>query len=544
MIFSYIFADAECYFTDMRARNILLAIVFSCMSATATAQLSWGDMDDGTYRNPVLNADYSDPDVIRVGGKYYMVASDFHFIGMQVLESDDLVNWHIVSQIYDRFDYPGWDDNKRYAGGSWAPSIRWHDGRFWVFFCTPHEGLFMSTADDPAGPWTPLHCVRRVKKWEDPCPLWDDDGQAYLGHSVHGAGPIIVHRMSPDGRELLDEGRTVYEGPVAEGTKWLKRGGRYYLSIPEGGVGEGWQTLLRADNIYGPYERRIVLEQGTTGVNGPHQGALVDTPDGEQWWFLHFQSVTPLGRVVHLQPARWTADGWLDIGEDYDGNGIGEPVTSYSKPATNADTRPELPQTSDEFTADNIYWRGQRQSALGLQWQWCHNPVDSMWSLGERDGWLTLHAMHADSLRDCRNMLTQKVTGYQSEATTLVDCRSLTGSAVAGLLCTGKTFRGIGVSRDGIFTECDGQRVTVAAGRHDRVWLRVSIDNNTNSHCFHYSTDGKTFIPAGQPLAMREGYWKGLRIGLFCYDPAPVRPDGKTGGGKAQFDFFRYLIRS
>ena len=519
-------------------------------SLPAPAQLEWGDMGDGTYRNPLLNADYSDPDVIRLGDKYYMVASDFHFMGMQVLESEDLVNWRVVSQIFTRLDFPGWDTNKRYAGGSWAPSIRWHDGRLWVYFCTPHEGLFMSTAADPAGPWSPLHCVRRVAKWEDPCPIWDDDGRAYLGHSVHGAGPIIVHRMSSDGRRLLDEGRMVYEGPVAEGTKWLKRGGRYYLSIPEGGVRTGWQTLLRADSIYGPYERRVVLEQGSTGVNGPHQGALVDTPDGREWWFVHFQSVTPLGRVVHLQPARWTDDGWLTIGEDYDGNGIGEPVASYAKPSTAADVRPYLPQTSDEFTADGLYWRGQQQSALGLQWQWCHNPVDSAWSLTAREGWLTLDALRADSLKACRNMLTQKAMGYRGTATTLLDCRGMAEGTCAGLLLMGKTFRGVGVCRDGIFTEQDGRRIIVSGGRHEVVWLRVEMNSRINEHRFFYSIDGRTFLPAGEPFMMLDGYWKGIRTGLFCYDAgagsavAPAAGDGAQTAerGRAMFDFFRYEI--
>ena len=269
----------------------------------------WGDQGDGTYRNPVLNADFSDPDVIRVEDKFYMVASDFHFLGMQVLESEDMVNWHYISQIYRRFDEPGWDSNQHYAGGSWAPAIRYHNGLYYVYFCTPEEGLYMSTASDPHGPWAPLHLVKRVAKWEDPCPFWDDDGQAYLGRSKHGAGPIIVHKMSPDGKQLLDEGVTVYEGPVAEGTKFLKRNGWYFLIIPEGGVGTGWQTVLRSKNIYGPYERKIVLEQGSTHVNGPHQGALVDTPDG-QWWFYHFQETPVLGRVVHLQPVRWH-DDWV-----------------------------------------------------------------------------------------------------------------------------------------------------------------------------------------------------------------------------------------
>ena len=221
----------------------------------------WGDQVDGTYRNPVLNIDFSDPDVIRVGEKYYMVASDFHFLGMQVLESEDMVNWQYVSQIYHRFDAPGWDDNKHYAGGSWAPAIRYHDGLYYVYFCTPDEGLYMSTAKDPHGPWAPLHLVKRVEKWEDPCPFWDEDGNAYLGRSRYGAGPIIIHRMSADGRQLLDDGITVYEGPVAEGTKFLKRHGYYYLVIPEGGVTSGWQTVLRSKNIYGPYERKIVLDR-------------------------------------------------------------------------------------------------------------------------------------------------------------------------------------------------------------------------------------------------------------------------------------------
>ena len=287
---------------------------------TASAPLSWGDQNDGTFANPVLNADFSDPDIIRVGEKFYMVASDFHFMGMQVLESDDMVNWRYISQIYNRIDEPGWNDNQHYGGGSWAPAIRFHDGRFYVYFCTPDEGLYMTTATSASGPWEPLHLVKRVGKWEDPCPFWDDDGQAYLGRSQHGAGPIIVHKMSADGRELLDEGKTVYRGPVAEGTKWLKRGGYYFLIIPEGGVSSGWQTVLRARNIYGPYERRIMLERGSTDINGPHQGAWVHTALGEDW-FLHFNDRNAYGRVVYLQPMAWKG-GWPVIGNDKDGDGV------------------------------------------------------------------------------------------------------------------------------------------------------------------------------------------------------------------------------
>jgi len=479
----------------------------------------WGDQGNGTYTNPVINADFSDPDVIRVGQKYYMVASDFHFMGMQVLESEDMVNWRYISQIYSKINEPGWDQNQHYAGGSWAPAIRYHDGLFYVFFCTPDEGLFMSTAQDPHGPWAPLHLVKRVKKWEDPCPFWEDDGedqssdgQAYLGRSRHGAGPIIVHKMSPDGKQLLDEGVTVYEGPVAEGTKFMKRNGWYYLIIPEGGVGTGWQTVLRSKNIYGPYERKIVLEKGSTKVNGPHQGALVDAPDGS-WWFYHFQETPVLGRVVHLQPVRWQ-DDWPLMGIDYDGNGIGEPVHTWQKPIMQTSEGYQL-QTDDDFSGP----------ALGLQWQWNHNPEDSHWTLKERNGWLTLKAQPADSLKASRNMLTQKVIGYQSESTTLLTTQ---GDCYAGLFCSGKEFRGIGLCKEGVFMESHGKRQIVAKGKYKQLWLRVSNDCTANRHQFSYSTDGQHFVNIANAFPMRSGYWKGIRVGLFCYG----------NGGKAQFDWF------
>jgi len=479
----------------------------------------WGDQGNGTYTNPVINADFSDPDVIRVGQKYYMVASDFHFMGMQVLESEDMVNWRYISQIYDKINEPGWDQNQHYAGGSWAPAIRYHDGLFYVFFCTPDEGLFMSTAQDPHGPWAPLHLVKRVKKWEDPCPFWEDDGedqssdgQAYLGRSRHGAGPIIVHKMSPDGKQLLDEGVTVYEGPVAEGTKFMKRNGWYYLIIPEGGVGTGWQTVLRSKNIYGPYERKIVLEKGSTKVNGPHQGALVDAPDGS-WWFYHFQETPVLGRVVHLQPVRWQ-DDWPLMGIDYDGNGIGEPVHTWQKPIMQTSEGYQL-QTDDDFSGP----------ALGLQWQWNHNPEDSHWTLKERNGWLTLKAQPADSLKASRNMLTQKVIGYQSESTTLLTTQ---GDCYAGLFCSGKEFRGIGLCKEGVFMESHGKRQIVAKGKYKQLWLRVSNDCTANRHQFSYSTDGQHFVSIADAFPMRSGYWKGIRVGLFCYG----------NSGKAQFDWF------
>lgn len=485
----------------------------------------WGDQAYGSFVNPILNADYSDPDVIRVGEKYYMICSDFHFIGIPVLESDDMVNWTIISQVYDRFDFPEWDKNERYGGGSWAPALRYHDGKFWVFFCTPNEGLFMSNATAPEGPWSPLLNVKHVGGWEDPCPFWDEDGQAYIGRSQLGAGPIILHKMSPDGTRLLDDGVTVYEGPVAEGTKIHKRDGYYYMSIPEGGVSTGWQTILRSKNIYGPYERKIVLEQGTTGVNGPHQGSLVDTPDG-QWWFYHFQSKEPLGRIVHLQPVEWK-DGWPFIGVDVDGNGVGEPVKEWTKPATGKNPSVTAPQSSDEFSS------AQR----GLQWQFNHNPANDNWSLAERPGYLRLKALKAENLRKSRNMFTQKIMGYEAEATTEIDSRGMTEGQRAGLFCLGNNYNAIGIVCEGgknyIYFESNGSFERITEVMATTIYLRASINNNTNKHQLYYSVDNEDFVPCGEPYGLHSNDWKGTRVGLFSYNT-------NADGGEADFNWFRY----
>ena len=340
--------------------------------------------------------------------------------------------------------------------------------------------------------------------------------------------------MSPDGRRLLDEGVTVYEGPVAEGTKFMKRNGWYYLVIPEGGVGQGWQTVLRSRSIYGPYERRIVLEQGSTKVNGPHQGALVDTPDGK-WWFYHFQETPVLGRVVHLQPARWQ-DDWPLIGVDYDGNGVGEPVAQWTKPieSVNGLKASGLQSVSSDFYDDFS------ASSLSPVWQWNHNPSDAHWSLSERKGWLMLEAQFADSLKTSRNMLTQKVIGYKSQSTTLV---TLSGSCNAGLFCSGKQFRGVGLCSEGIFVETGGKRQIVQQGRYEQLWLRVTNDCLHNSHRFYYSTDGENFVAAGESFPMRAGFWKGIRVGLFCYSSGHNMSAGRPkSANKAYFDSFEQKI--
>ena len=503
-------------------RHILLTITMLLSLPISSQTLQWGDQGDGTYINPILPSDYSDPDVIRVGGRYYMVASDFHYVGMQILVSDDLVNWSVLTHIYDGFHEAGWDTNSHYAKGSWAPSIRYHNGMFYVFFCSPETGLYMTKAAEAAGPWSPLLKVVDVKGWEDPCPFWDDDGKAYLGHSLHGAGPIIVHRMSDDGTQILDTGKVVYRGPVAEGTKFYKRDGIYYLFIPEGGVGEGWQTALRADNIYGPYERRIVMSQGSTAINGPHQGALVETPEGELW-FIHYQLTIPLGRVVHLQPARWI-DGWPVTGRDIDGDGVGEPVYRWRKPDIRTQTTAHI-ETDDDFTT----------ASLKPIWQWNHDPEMGMVETG--DSLLTLHAMAATTLKDARNTLTQKLIGYEGHITVSLDTHGMADGQRAGLAAIGRQNHEMGVMRD------NGQLYAYEAVDGKITWrqpmtaatLTLMMDSYTKSNIFIMGYDDSQTVHHTAPFAMEMGHWKGVRCALFSYNTL-------SAGGKASFSHFKYDV--
>jgi len=502
--------------------------VSSMVAQTPTGPVDerWGDQGDGTFANPVLNADYSDPDVIRVGNKYYMICSPFHFMGMPVLESDDMVNWKIISQIYSHIDLEGYGTMSKYGQGAWAPALRYHDGLFYMYVCTPKEGLFMSTAEKPEGPWQPLHCVKARPGWEAPCPFWDEDGNAYLVHSQVGAGPIIIHRMSPDGKTLLDEGRTLYTGHVAEGPKMFKKDGFYYISIPEGGVPTGWQTILKSKHIDGPYAARRILEKGSTPINGPHQGAFVDTPDGE-WWFYHFQSADPLGRVVHLQPVKWI-DGYPFVGTDYDGNGIGEPMKICAKPNTGVNNTPFAPQTSDDFS-----------NGIGIQWQFCHNPDTSKVSTNYRHGWLRMDASKAPNIRKSVNQLTQKTMGYKGEVLLVMDPTLMQNGGRAGLECIGKNFCGAGVQKNenglSFYFEKEG---IVADGEHINentgvVYIKLSIDAVSNTYQFYVSTDGTNYAKCGDSFAEGSRDWKGARVGIYSYNTI-------EDAGAALFDKFTY----
>ena len=500
---------------------------------------NWGDLGDGTYRNPIIFGDFSDPDVIRTGDDFYMVASSFTCQpGIPVLHSKDLVNWKIINYVYPSLPFERYRKPAN-GHGSWAPSIRYHQGLYYVYFCTPDEGLFMARTKDPAKPWELIH-VTDVAKWEDPCPFWDDDHNAYLVHSKLCGGPAILHRMTADGTKLLDNGRIIYENidknPGLEGLKFIKRDGYYYLFAPAGGTVTGWQTVLRSHSIYGPYEAKVVLQHGN-GINGPHQGGFVDTPDGE-WWFIHFQDKGVYGRIVHLQPGGWK-EGWPMMGIDNNGDGIGEPVLKYAKPRIHGSFIREEIQSSDEFNAP----------VLGLQWQWQSAPDTSWYSLTAHQGFLRLDAVHSPTeygnLYYTPNLLLQKLMAPSFSAITRLTLTTTLNGERAGLtifgdhhsfICLQKTATGNRISLfESGYEDCGfvPKEIYGVNVNSQSACLKVNIiDNGTCSYA--YSLDGKEYTAIKHVSKIYAGKWVGAKIGIFCINPNIV-----AGDGHADFDYFR-----
>ena len=510
------------------------------MENRKTEKMWIADNGDGTYRNPVLYTDYSDPDAIRVGGDYFMVASSFcNSPAVPLLHSRDLVNWKVINYVVDRLPFPYYDQ-PMHGCGAWAPSIRFHDGTYYVFIPMPDEGIFMCKTTDPWGKWSEPAYVRKVVGWIDPCPFWDDDGKAYMVTAfarsrIGFKSMLYLSPIEPDCSGVLDDGKFIYDGhetqPTIEGPKLYKRNGYYYIFAPAGGVKPGWQTVLRSKNIYGPYEERIVLHQGSTPVNGPHQGAWVDTPSGEDW-FLHFQDVGNAGRIIHLQPMRWV-DDWPVIGVNEE-DGCGEPVLRYQKPDTGAVCPVDAPEDSDFF-------EGGR---LGLQWQWNANYREEWYRLG--DGRLTLYAQPVDADRqlcDVSSLLLQKWPAPEFEITTCLHLEGMAEGDVAGMVSLGGCYTALAVKRQagglslqqrtGNWTMADEVREELEVWQQERIWLKMRGERSEDIS-FAVSEDGEEYRSVGRTTKATPGRWVGVKAGLFA-----INETGAHGGSVA-VDFFAY----
>lgn len=533
----------------MKGLFLILSLSVCSMFHPAMAQYRsevWvSDEGNGMYRNPVLHADYSDPDVCVVGEDYFLTASSFNCTpGLPILHSKDLVNWKIVNYALKKVEPVEYYNEARHGKGVWAPSIRFHEGMYYIYWGDPDFGIFMVKTRDPYGEWDKPVLVKAGKGMIDPCPLWDDDGRVYLAHAWAGSrakfnSVLTVCELNKEGTKVISDPVLVFDGNdgvnhTIEGAKFYKRNGFYYLFAPAGGVVSGWQLVMRSKNVYGPYEPRIVMAQGKTDINGPHQGGWVDTPAGESW-FLHFQDKGAYGRVLHLNPMKWVND-WPVIGVDRDGDGCGDPVSRYRKPKTDKTYPIETPVESDEFDTRK----------LGLQWEW-HANYQDVFGFTTNMGYARIYGhelfSHFKNFWEVPNLLMQKFPAEEFTATAKLKVSAKDDGQLSGLIVMGWDYSWIGVEKQGekfllkqaICKDAEQgnlEQVSTLAvldpskkfeaglfpNFEREIYIRVRVGKE--AYCrFSYSLDGKKFTEAGTLFKARQGKWIGAKVGMFSVTP-------------------------
>ncbi|NWJ53248.1 MAG: glycosyl hydrolase 43 family protein, partial [Bacteroidetes bacterium] len=493
-------------------------------------------------------ADYSDPDIERVGDDYYMVSSSFNCVpGLPILHSKDLVNWKLIGYCFKQQKPLDVFSKPQHGNGVWAPSIRFHNGQFYIYYPDPDYGIYVTKSKSAEGPWSEPILIKEAKGWIDPCPLWDDNGKAWMVSALAGSragakSVVIISKMNDEGTKLLDDGVIVFDGhqnqPTLEGPKLYKRNGYYYISAPAGGVPTGWQLILRSKNIYGPYEQKIVLAQGQTTINGPHQGGWVETQSGE-YWFVHFQDKDAYGRVVLLEPMKWVND-WPVMGVDKEGTGKGEPVTTYRKPNVGKSYPMSTPPESDEFDTPE----------LGLQWQW-HANAQPNWAFTTGSlGFLRMICIPQPTgftnFWDIPNLLLQKFPAPEFMVTTKITFNPLNNNEKVGLIVMGLDYSYISVRKgdDGLSVS---QTICLDASKQGKefesmaskltgntFYLRVIVKEGADCQ-FSFSADDKDYQNIGDTFKAKKGQWIGAKVGLFA-----TRPTYRPGEvGYADVDWFR-----
>lgn len=510
----------------MKKIIILLVTLSLVVVLGVSAQKFHSDNHDGTYTNPLIAADFPDPDVIRVGDTYYMVSTTmFVFPGVTILKSKDLVNWEYCSNAVPRFDFSkcyDLDSCHRYSHGQWATSMKYNNGRFYLLFITLDEGGFICSSSKAEGPWD----IRKLPKgFYDPGLFFDEDGKIYVAHGYSRISITELHPdFSPKSKDSLIFTGTIRPG--LEGMHVYRLNGYYYLYGTYGGR-DGIQVALRSKNIYGPYEQKVVIRDTTPGINfGIHQGALIQTPTGE-WWTILFVDSGPFGRFPSLQPVTWE-EGWPMVGIN------GKAVVTHKKPNIGRTYPPKTLPASDEFS----------NKQLGMQWGWNHNPDPTRWSLTKRPGYLRLKTGKiATHLRDARNTLTQRTFTYYSDSipTTGVirmDVAAMKDGDVAGLALFQDPYAYIAVKQTGALRYVtmvnNGKPVDSVPLTKSIVYLRAIASNATAKATFEYSIDNKTFKPLGNVLAMRFNLsvFTGNKFCIFTYAT-------KKNGGYVDVDWFR-----
>lgn len=507
------------------------------------------------YVNPILHADYSDPDVVASadGKTFYMTASSFQCTpGLPILKSNDLVNWEVVNHALDSVtpvDFYG-SGVPRHGKGVWAPCIRLHNGEYYIYWGDPDFGIYMVKSNDPEGKWSKPVLVRGGKGLIDPTPLWDDDGRAYLANgwasSRSGFNSVItVSEMSADGSCVLSEPRIVFDGNdginhTVEGPKFYKRDGYYYLLAPAGGVATGWQLAMRSPAVYGPYESKIVMAQGNTEINGPHQGALVTTSRGDDW-FVHFQDKGPYGRVLHLNPVEWL-EGWPVIGSDPDGDGCGEPVATHAYPLEPSPVKEHDASKWFQWQANYTDFYGF-DIPHGLKRIYSHKTGVNLWEVPN----LWLMKFPAEE--------------FTFDATVEIAARGGEAGTSAGVVVMGLDYcrLGLTLNSDGDFVlqravcldaeHGSPETITdIAVLKPDEIFeagllpvlkksmtFRISVSKGAVCR-LAYSLDGKRFTPVEGEFVAVQGKWIGAKTGVYNIMPA-------TGNDRGWIDVLNVTVR-
>ncbi len=499
-----------------------------------------------SFRNPVLWSDVPDPDVIRVGDDYYLVSTTMHLMpGAPIMHSKDLVNWKTIGYIFPRLtDSPKYNMEKGtvYGRGQWATSLKYHNGKLYALFApndNPGGETYICSAENPAGPW---NTVSRLRHFHDATLFFDDDNRVYV---VYGTGQMIELKQDLSdvipGTERQIMQRDSTETGLLEGSRVIKKDGKYYLlmiSWPKTGRRE---VCYRSDKIEGPYEKKVILETDFGGFPKVGQGTIVDSKDG-RWWGIIFQDRGGVGRVLTLEPCRWI-DGWPMLGDE---NGkipyeMEKPVSGYSGGEI---------VSSDEFDSEK----------LNLDWQWNHNPVDAAWSLKERKGWLRLKTSRiSKNLFLAPNTISQRTEGPSCSAIVKMDVSQMRSGDVAGFSAFQNDAALLQVKQMGgkRFIEAALQSVELehkdkgVIGVKDSVlsvtpikarivYFKIDADFHPGKDLaqLSYSTDGKNWKLLIKDFKMRYDFMRffmGTRLAIFNYAT-------QKAGGYVDVDYFHYKV--
>ncbi len=544
----------------MRLRHLLLSLSLTVCTLGTNAQVWNADLGNGKYKNPIIHVDYSDPDVCAGEDGYYMTASSFNSSpGLPILHSKDLVNWKLIGYALQEQVPAEHYRTVRHGDGVWAPSIRYHNGEYFIYWGDPDFGIYMVKTKNPSGPWEEPVLVKEAKGIIDTCPFWDQDGKAYLSYAFAGSRAnvktvLMLSEMAADGTKLIGNPALVFDGhdghTTAEGTKIYKKEGYYWIWSPAGGVKPGWQLAMRSKNIWGPYEVKIVLNQGNSAVNGPHQGAYVETANGEGW-FIHFQDRWAYGRILHLQPVTWK-NAWPIIGVDTNNDGIGEPVEEWKKPNVGRNYPITPLESSDQFNSHQY----------GLQWQWQANQNPSeQWGWSSANlGFLRLNCIprpeEMKTMWMMPNLFLQKFPADNFTATTKVTFENNPDAkkCSTGLVIFGEDYAYIAIEQDNegklklVQRSMKNARTSKETEielasmpiQQKEVFFRTKVEMIQDKEpfdakvTFYYSLDGKKFNVLGKSFKPAAGRWVGAKIGLFATGTKAV-----NDSSYANYDWFK-----